>query len=200
MNIRDAVYHGLAIKRHASAATIAEFVSLPGDLVSSELASAVASGRAVEAKGAFALTPLAGVALQGRYGLLYGTLREDRPFRAAYETFERINKQLKQIITDWQTLSIGGRLVANDHSDKTHDAAVIDRLGNLQEQIEPVLAALAKSLPRLSIYAEKLLAALEAAEAGDHEWISDIRRDSYHTVWFELHEDLLRILGEVREE
>jgi len=24
--------------------------------------------------------------------------------------------------------------------------------------------------------------------------------DSYHTVWFELHEDLLRILGREREE
>jgi hypothetical protein len=119
---------------------------------------------------------------------------------AAYQGFERINKTLKQAITDWQTLDVGGTKVANDHRDKAHDAAVIDRLGALHEQAEPVLAALAAGLPRLKIYGDKLLAALEAAEDGDHEWVSDIRRDSYHTVWFELHEDLLRIMGCEREE
>jgi hypothetical protein len=52
----------------------------------------------------------------------------------------------------------------------------------------------------MRIYAQKLLAALEAAEDGDREWVSDVRRESYHTVWFELHEDLLRIMGRAREE
>jgi hypothetical protein len=200
MNARELVYHGLAIKRHASASSVAEFVSLPEDEVAAVLGNAVATGRAVEAKGAFALTPLAGVALQGRYGLLYGPLREDAQFRTAYEAFERINKDLKQIITDWQTLSVGGQVIANDHRDKAHDDAVIDRLGALHERIEPVLATLSRGLPRLGIYGTKLLAALESAEDGDPEWVSDIRRDSYHTVWFELHEDLLRIMGQVREE
>ena len=55
-------------------------------------------------------------------------------------------------------------------------------------------------MPRLKIYGDKLLAALEAAEDGDVEWVSDIRRDSYHTVWFELHEELLRIMGTERDE
>ena len=32
------------------------------------------------------------------------------------------------------------------------------------------------------------------------EWVSDARLPSYHTLWFELHEDLLRILGRRRAE
>lgn len=70
----------------------------------------------------------------------------------------------------------------------------------MHEQVEPILARLSAKLPRLAVYSRKLLSALEKAEDGDHEWVSDIRRDSYHTVWFELHEDLLRIMGQEREE
>ena len=200
MNARDLVFHATAIKRHAPAEAIAALAGLPPEQVRAELAGAVATGRAVEARGAYALTPLAGVALQARYPRHFAGLRGDAEFVAAYEAFERINISLKQLITDWQTLDVGGTRIANDHRDKAHDAAVIDRLGGLHEQAEPILTRLARKLPRLRYYADKLLAALEAAEDGDPEWVSDIRRDSYHTVWFELHEELLRIMGREREE
>jgi hypothetical protein len=200
MDDRDLVYHGLAIKRHAPAAAIAELVGLSEGRVESVLQAATATGRAIDAKGAYALTALTRVALEGRYSLHFTGLRADAKFVAAYEGFERINNGLKQVITDWQTITVGGAKVANDHSDKAHDEGVIDRLGDVHEQVEKILRTLAQSLPRMAIYKHKLLAALEKAEDGDHAWVSDIRRESYHTVWFELHEDLLRIMGRVREE
>ena len=200
MNDRDLVFHATAIKRHAPPSAIAALAGVPEATARAELDAAVAAGRAFEAKGAYALTPLAGVALQARYTKHFAELRKDTVFVGGYQDFERINITLKQIITDWQTLDIGGARIANDHRDKAHDASVIDRLGGLHEQAEPVLKRLSGRLPRLRYYADKLLAALEASEDGDHEWVSDIRRDSYHTVWFELHEELLRIMGREREE
>lgn len=200
MDRRDLVLHAAAIKRHAPVEAIAALAGLALDQAQAQLDALVATGRAMEAKGAYALTPLAGVALQARYAGHFAGLREDAAFHGAYEGFERINNTLKQIITDWQTMTVGGQKVANDHSDKAHDAAVIDRLGALHEQAEPILAKLAAGLPRLKYYGDKLLAALEKAEDGDAEWVSDIRRDSYHTVWFELHEELLRIMGRERQE
>ena len=200
MNNRDLVLHAAAIKRHGPASAIAALAGLPADQAQAELDQLVAGGRAVEAKGAYALTPLAGVALQARFAGHFADLRSDASFSGAYEGFEQINNTLKQTITDWQTLNVSGQKVANDHSDKAHDAAVIDRLGGLHEQAEPILAKLAAGLPRLKYYGDRLLAALEKAEDGDREWVSDIRRDSYHTVWFELHEELLRIMGCEREE
>lgn len=197
---RDLVFHGVAIKRHAGPAAIAELVALPEPRVSALLADAVATGRVVDAGGAFILAPLTRVGLEARYAKHFAGLRGDKAFEQAYLAFEVVNKALKQVITDWQTISVGGNKVANDHSDKAHDQAVIDRLGDVHEQVEPLLAALSAKWPRMKVYAEKLLAALEAAEDGEIEWVSDIRRDSYHTVWFELHEDLLRIMGRVREE
>ena len=200
MNDRDLVLHGTAIKRHSPPAAIAELTGLDEQRVSAMLGQAVATGRAIEAKGGYALTPLAHLALEGGYSRHFAECRADPEFVKAYEKFERINVGLKQLITDWQTLSIGSNRVANDHSDKAHDDAVINRLGDLNEQVEPVLKTIAIRLPRMAVYSTKLLAALEAAEDGDHEWVSDIRRESYHTVWFELHEDLLRIMGREREE
>lgn len=200
MDERDLVFHGVAIKRHAGPAAIAELIDVPQARVEQLLAEAIATGRAVNARDAFILAPLTRVALEARYALHFDHLRHDAAFDDAYQAFERINRTLKQVITDWQTISVGGAKVPNDHSDRAHDEDVIDRLGEVHEQVEPILAELAKGLPRLSVYSRKLLAALEAAEDGDHEWVSDIRRESYHTVWFELHEDLLRIMGQVREE
>lgn len=200
MDDRDLVYHGLAIKRHAPPADVAGLIGLPEERVSALLEQAVATGRAVEANRAYALGPLARVALEARYPKHFSALRNDPKFGAAYQAFERVNITLKQVITDWQTMTVGGQQVVNDHSDAAHDEKIIDRLGNVHEQVEPILATLAKSLPRLSIYSRKLLKALEASEDGDREWVSDIRRESYHTVWFELHEDLLRVMGQERTE
>ena len=91
-------------------------------------------------------------------------------------------------------------MVPNDHGDEDYDAAVIDRIGNIHERVERVLERLGAQESRLAISGEKLLVALERAEDGDISWVSDATTESYHTVWFELHEDLLRIMGREREE
>jgi hypothetical protein len=200
MNTRDLAFHGLAIKRYADAATVAALVGAPESDIATTLDQAVAAGRAVKVKEGFSLTPLARVALEARYGLLYGAVRLDATFIGAYERFEIVNRDLKQVITDWQTVTVSGVAAPNDHADRAYDARVLDRLGKIHDRIEPVLAALARVVPRLKIYAAKLAAALDKAEDGDTDWVSDIRRESYHTVWFELHEDLLRIMGTVRDE
>lgn len=200
MNIRDMVFHGAALKRNSAAADIAGILGMPLAAVEAELAAGAKSGRIIENNGRFLLAPLTDVALRARYPLHFAALRTNADFVAAYEAFERVNVQLKAVITDWQTMTVGGRAVANDHSDPDYDQRVIDRLGAVHEQVEPILKRLGRSLPRLEVYGRKLLEALERAEDGDHVWVSDIRRESYHTLWFELHEDLLRIMGREREE
>lgn len=200
MNQRSLAFHGLAIKRHADAAAVASLTGQPVDAVQAELEAAVATGRAIEAKGAYSLTPLARVALAAGYGRDFADLRAHEAFVQPYHGFERINPELKQIITDWQTINVRGALRANDHSDEDYDNKVIDRLSALHERFEPVMAALTRGLSRLGIYGRKLEAALDKAEDGEIAWVSDIHRDSYHTVWFELHEELLRIMGTEREE
>ncbi|MGQ0700726.1 MAG: hypothetical protein ACT4PZ_21100 [Panacagrimonas sp.] len=194
------VLHGLAIKKHATAEAVAELVGLPAERVSTLLADAEKRGRVAQAQGRYLLTPMARMALDGDYSRYYDGLRKNADFVAAYEDFERINVELKTLITDWQTLEVAGQRVPNDHSSKEHDRRVIDRLGDLHERGDKIFARLAAGLARLKIYRDKLLAALEKAEDGEIAWVSDVRIDSYHTVWFELHEELLRLVGRSRTE
>ncbi len=200
MNETHLVMHGLAIKKNGTPEAIAGIVGLAVDDVRAVLAKLVEAKRCVEAQGKYLLTPPARMALDSDYSRFYGDLRGDDTFKAGYEGFERINNPLKQLITDWQTVPVGGERVPNDHSNDDYDGKIIDRLGELHERAETVLNQLAGVLPRMGIYREKLLAALEKAEDGKIEWVSDAKIESYHTLWFELHEDLLRLMGREREE
>ncbi len=194
------VMHAVAIKKHGDAAQIARVSGLPTAAVEAELARAIANGRLAEVGGKVLLTPAGQMILMGEYSRFYADLRRDQGFGATCGRFELINRDLKQLITDWQTLEVGGQRIVNNHTNREHDARIIDRLGALHERFEPVLTSLTATVPRLQVYARGLDHALERAEAGDGVWISEVKIDSYHTLWFELHEELLRLLGRQREE
>ena len=154
----------------------------------------------VEAKGRYTLAPAAAVALRMAYPKDYAAQRGDEAFMAAYEGFEKINVAVKDVIAEWQTMEVGGQQIPNDHSDEAHDEAIIHKIGDLHDRAEPILRGLTAGLPRLGRYGTALTEALEKAEDGAVEWVSDAKIESYHTVWFELHEDLLRVVGREREE
>lgn len=192
--------HGVAIKKHCSANDIATVIDMSSAIIAEELAAAEAGGRVVAADGKFMLSPAGQMILLGEYSRFYADLQSEDSFIAAYDRFEIINAELKTLITDWQTMEIAGKRMVNDHSDPDYDEKVIGRLGDLHERFEPVLATMVAGLRRLGCYQRKLETALEHAEQGAHEWVSDAKIESYHTVWFEMHEDLLRVLGREREE
>lgn len=200
MNDMHLALHGVALKKHAGAAAIAAAVDLDPARAEALLQQAVEGARVVVTQGAYLLTPAGRMILDNQYARHYGALRADPAFIGACERFERVNVELKQVITDWQTLDVGGQQVRNDHSNADYDGEVLDRLGDVHERFEPILAQLIRGLPRLAVYCAKLDHALEAAETGRIEWVSDAKIESYHTVWFEMHEDLLRILGRTRDE
>lgn len=200
MNDNHLVMHGLAIKKHATPEDVAGVLGLDPETVRETLVKLVAAKRVVEAQGRYLLAPAARMLLDADYSRFYQDVRASADFQAGYAGFERLNVALKQLITDWQTIPVRGERVPNDHSDKAYDAKIIDRLGDLHERAEPVLEKLATVLPRMRIYLDKLGAALEKAERGAIGWVSDAKIESYHTVWFEMHEDLLRLMQRERSE
>lgn len=194
------VLHGLAIKKHGSAGSVARLTGLDPGRVDQLLREGVGRGKVVEVQGKYMLAPFARVSLEADYSRHYSAEREDAAFIAAYEEFEVVNTQLKALITAWQSMDVGGHAVVNDHSQPDYDRRIIEKLGDLHERSDKVLDRLAAVIPRLAYYQTTLLEALERSEDGAIEWVSDVKIDSYHTVWFELHEDLLRILGRTRVE
>ncbi|KAA1247561.1 MarR family transcriptional regulator [Mycobacterium simiae] len=115
---------------------------------------------------------------------------------AAYDEFRTVNPDFKALVTDWQLR--GGQ--PNTHDDADYDAAVLARLDDVHRRVSPIVAAAAAQLPRLDAYAAKLQAAHDRIKAGEIIWLARPLIDSYHTVWFELHEELILAVGLTREE
>lgn len=120
---------------------------------------------------------------------------EQSAMSVAYNDFRVVNAEFKALVTDWQLRD--GR--PNTHQDPDYDAAVLARLDAVHQRVTPIVAAAAAQLPRLSRYATKLQTALDKVHAGDAAWLSRPLIDSYHTVWFELHEELIAAVGLTRE-
>ena len=119
--------------------------------------------------------------------------------RSCYESFLGLNPTLLQICGDWQMQKLGNIPTLNDHTDPDYDAKVLSRLIRIDTSVQRVCSDLAGRLMRFDIYATRLTAALERALGGHTAYVTD-SLDSYHTVWFQLHEDLLATLGISRED
>jgi hypothetical protein len=111
---------------------------------------------------------------------------------ACYLRFLSLNGDMLAICTDWQ---MRNPETLNDHADPAYDAKVIDRLSALHEDAQPICTELGQTLERFLLYVERLSGALERVRAGEHDWFTGVRIPSYHSVWFELHENLLATLG-----
>ena len=123
---------------------------------------------------------------------------DEAAVRRAYERFLPLNRELIRVCNDWQVRPGG---VPNDHRDPRYDWSVIDRLRALDERVAPVIYAARPRAVRASArYRPRLRAALARVDDGEHEWLTSPRIDSYHTVWMQLHEDLLLALGADRSD
>ncbi len=117
----------------------------------------------------------------------------------AYDDFRAVNADFKRLVTDWQ-LKGGPEGSPNTHDDAEYDAAVLARLDDVHARVVPIIRSAAAQLPRLNAYATKLAAALDKVKAGETAWLARPLIDSYHTVWFELHEELIVAVGLTRED
>ena len=192
--------HGLAVRKAGGPDKVASLLGADEAAVGAALESAVASGRAAGSKGMFMVSPAGQAWLAEQYPIVYAGSREDGSLVAAYERFEKVNVEVLALMTDWQTIPTGGSRIPNDHSDADYDQGIYDRLGNIHERAERVVGRCAESEPRLGTYLDRLSTAYDKVLAGERDYVSGVRIDSYHTVWFELHEDLLRMLGRTRQE
>lgn len=107
------------------------------------------------------------------------------------ESFERsANARLVRVVTDWQLHSAAERMDSV--------VEVMRELTDLADDLHGLMVDLVGLLPRFGRYPRQFSAAVARARAGDHEWVAGVGRLSGHTVWAELHQDLLSSLGRDR--
>jgi len=184
--------HAVRLRGRASTEAVGAAVG-PG--VDELLQAAVEIGHLVHKEGraaGWSLTPDGRKAHQALLAVERESSGAQDVVRAAYDEFLAINPDLIQVCTDWQVKPDGA---LNDHADSGYDARVIDALATIDGRVQPVGARLGDQVARFDGYGPRLSVALTRVRSGDGQWFTSPAVESYHTVWFELHEDLLQTLG-----
>ena len=192
-----AVLQAVRLKGRVTPADLAATLDEDSDGIATTVERLTASGLLVEAT-TLRISPSG----RARLETLLAEERSDVDSAAvavAYHDFRAVNADFKALVTDWQ-LKGGPEGKPNPHDDAEYDAAVLTRLDDVHARVVPIIEAAATQLPRLNAYSAKLLVALGKVKAGDTAWLTRPLIDSYHTVWFELHEELIGALGMTREE
>lgn len=195
---RTMVMHGLRLKGFAEAEAIGEAVEVAEAEAKPVLDQLVVDGLASYRDGKVSGFTLTKAGREQHAHLLAAELdaagaRE--PVQDAYARFLQLNPDLLEVCTAWQLRYVDGQSTINDHSDAAYDVSVVDQLADLHTRVEPICGDLSDALRRYRGYGSRLAVALQRLRAGDGDWFTKPMIPSYHTVWFEMHEDLLSTLG-----
>ncbi len=186
------VLQAVRLKGMVSHDALAATVDESDDAVAETLATLIQSGL-LAAGATVKLTPEGRARLAELLAAERSTIEADA-VSSGYDAFRAVNADFKALVTDWQ-LKDGE---PNTHEDADYDAAVLARLDDIHARVAPIIRGVAEQLPRLTSYAAKLDEAHRKILAGERMWFTRPIIDSYHTVWFELHEELIVACGLTR--
>ncbi len=195
----DDIHIALAVKGSVTLEQLAEATLAEAGLVERRAGELAARGVAETVSGQTRLTAagkLAAADLFARDRERVGAPRTEEML----DEFHVLDARMKALVTAWQVREVGGEQTFNDHSDAAYDAQIMADLASLHDDTEAWLSPLARVLTRYSVYLARLERSLGMAQGGDQRYVASPRVDSYHSVWFELHEDLIRLAGKKRSE
>ena len=148
-------------------------------------------------KGPITMPTPAGTSAAGELLRVPPGSTEEQEIDKLFDGFLPVNRRLRDVCSAWQTRPDG---TPNDHSDLSYDDAVTERLVEVHSAIGPILRRLSAVDAELSTYRPRLQEALDKFEDGDASWLAAPLKDSYHTVWMQLHQHLILMLGLTRAE
>ena len=196
------VLHALRLKGVAAPEAVAAVSGVEPGEVDRRLAELEASGLVVQREGLLSGWQLTPTGRKEHERLLADELAatgaRDEVERS-YRRFRTLNPAVLDACSRWQVKEIAGRLVRNDHADPAYDEKVLNDLDEaLVDGAAPLFERLPGVLARFGRYGPQLAEALDRARAGEGDYVTKPVLASFHTVWFEMHEDLLATLGRDR--
>lgn len=191
-DLERAVRHAIRVKGMATedavaAAVLAEPADIPAALAALESREEIRfrSGRVVSG---WMLTDLG----RTRHAEDVSVQRERLDIPAltiTYEGFGILNPVIKTACAEWQ--------LASDDAGRER---AVHQIAEAHAEASLCLKQASLQVPRFSGYRGRLEDALNQVLAGDGRFMASPQVDSYHSVWFECHEDFLLTLGISRAE
>lgn len=181
------VINSVYLRKIATRKVISECCGVADEAIEAELARAEASEQLFDVgDGSFMLSEPGTQALLAEYRTRYGALRDSGEAEEWYQRFELLNSQFLVAISTWQ-------------QEGAADSGSLDKLLRLVERQVKSLGTVEGLLPRYARYRTRFETALDKVERGSIEHVVSPHVDSIHNVWFELHEDILTVLGRPRD-
>jgi hypothetical protein len=190
MNLPDesyAVLNGVYLRKMVTTEVLHDITGVPADGIRATLDELAAQGMVADVGGGnWMLEHPDGVrAAIAAYDERYADLRTSPEVIAWYERFEVLNAQFLKTLSAWQTSG--------------SDDGALEKVLRLVDRQVKALTSFVGFVPRYQRYVDRFEAATERVEAGQTEWVTSLTLDSVHNVWFELHEDILTVLGRPRD-
>src|SRR5262245_13653816 len=184
-DIADPLLHILRIRGRATPESLATALDTPLEPVRTVLA-ALGSQDLAEDSGkprlGWKITATGKLAADGRMTGISPeamALVSDR-----YETFRKLNDELKQLCADWQS-----------RSEAQGPANFADPLSAIDQQIQMILAEIVPTAPHFAEYSARFSRAIGSFTSGSDSHLTGVLVDSYHNIWFECHECFFITLG-----
>jgi pyruvate,orthophosphate dikinase len=187
----------LYIKGFGKTEALSEALGEPAEAVEAVLTELVASGHAEQTRVGARLSAQGKVLAQERLAAERASVDHVR-LEEEYGRFTKLNADFKALVTDWQMREVDGKRTLNDHKDEIYDTEVLSRFAALHALTAALIEDISVYAPRVGAYKRRLASALVKIEAKDPRYVTAPDRDSYHTVWFELHQHLINLLGTTR--
>jgi pyruvate,orthophosphate dikinase len=166
-----------------------DIVGFENDAIDSTLAELKAAGL-IEYDGFIVPTSSGFEALDQWYATDRGEL-SDATRAALIQEFHPLDVELKRSAGAWQ------EAVARDDWDARLNC--IEALSILHSRANQFIDRFAISVPRFVEFQKRLETAMTLVLDGEVDHFVGVRCDSYHTIWFHFHEDLLRLLQRERD-
>jgi len=180
------ILNALYLKKMASVTDLAQISGVPVNQVRTLVSGFEEQDWVLDMGEELLIQPEGMTRVQSHYRETYADLSQRQEMTTWFERFDPINRQFIKQVTDWQ--QTGG------------DPKVQDRLIGTVERLVKLIGEITPLLPRYAGYTRRFERSVTTIDQGNADFVCTPTVDSLHNIWFELHEDILLVLGKERTE
>jgi len=184
--VTEPVLRVIGLSGQADLAAVARGSGITTDAAHEIVSDAEAAGLVASGPRGFRLTAegrarVADALRVEREGLDHATMLD------LYERFGRIDRKFKELVTEYQLSDAPTRF-----------SWAIAGMSDVHPAVQELVAGATELVPRLAPYRGRFESAMEHLARGDEKYLVSVTLDSYHTIWFQLHEELIELAGSTR--